>query len=90
MPGDDVFDDLVRCLVDTANAHHDATGGSSPGWARWYAERSLDAVNRALRVEMTRDQLEIWLANADRRYKEVDRPRSWPEMYASWLIEEFG
>lgn len=90
MADTETFDALVDCLVDTANAHHAATGGTNPGWARWYAEHSLDRVSRALGVEWTVDQLEVWLVEADRRYREADQPRSWPKMYATWLLDEFG
>ncbi len=45
--------ELMGVLVETARAHHAATGGPSPEWAKWYAERALDEVNRIVGAEMT-------------------------------------
>lgn len=90
MTGADISDALVGLLTRTAQAHHAETGGERAGWARWYAERSAGDVNRELGVELTVRELEVWLIDADRRYRKMDPPRSWPKMYATWLIEEFG
>ncbi len=86
----DSFDEIVGYLVETAKAHHAATGGVNPKWARWYAERLLDDLNTALDVEMDVDELEAWLVAADRRYREEPQTVSWPKAYAAWLRSDYG
>ena len=80
--------ELMGVLVETARAHHAATGGPNPEWPTWYAERALDKVNRILGAEMTTAELSDWLAAADRRYTEERPDLSWPRAYATWLLEQ--
>lgn len=80
--------DLMGVLVETSRAHHAATGGPNPEWAKWYAERAVDKVNRILGAKMTTDELADWLAAADRRYTEERPDLSWPRAYATWLLEQ--
>jgi hypothetical protein len=82
--------ELMRILVETAQAHHAATGGTNPRWAEWYAERSVDEVNQVLASDMTVADFGSWLAAADRRYTTETPDLSWPRAYASWLLEEHG
>lgn len=81
------LDEIARLMVGAARAHHEATGGTNPGWARWYAEHLIDDVNRAMGSDMELDELEGWLVQADRRYQEESPAQSWPKAYAGWLIE---
>jgi hypothetical protein len=80
--------ELMGVLVETARAHHAATGGPNPEWAKWYAERALDEVNQILGAEMTVADLGAWLAAADRRYTKESPDLSWPRAYATWLLEQ--
>ena len=32
-------------------------------------------------------ELENWLIDADRRYREEPQTRSWPKAYATWLLD---
>lgn len=90
MSESDVHSDIVHHLVGTAKAHHEATGGVNPRWARWYAERLIDDLNEALQSDMDLDELEQWLIEADRRYRAEPQTESWPKVYARWLIAEQG
>ncbi len=83
----DTFHELVGHLIDTARAHHEATGGVNPEWAQWYAERLLEHVRDLVDEEMTVDDLAAWLEDADRRYQEESPEISWPKAYAGWLQE---
>ncbi|HSJ82288.1 MAG TPA: hypothetical protein VLA91_00575 [Acidimicrobiia bacterium] len=78
--------EVVSVLINTAKAHHDATGGPNPGWAEWYAEHAVDELNQVLGSEMTVIELAEWLAQADIRYREEKPEESWPKAYASWLL----
>ena len=80
--------ELMGVLVETARAHHAATGGVNPQWAAWYAARAIDDINRLLTAEMTVTELTTWLEGADRRYTEEEPEESWPRAYATWLLEE--
>lgn len=73
--------------METARAHHAATGGTNPQWANWYAEHSVTDINGLLGTEMTVAQLTDWLATADRRYVSEEPEESWPRAYATWLLE---
>lgn len=84
----EVFNGLVGQFVDTANAHHEATGGTNPNWAEWYAERLLDPVNELLGSEMSLAELTAWLVEADRRYRDEEPDRSWPKAYANWMLAD--
>lgn len=83
----DVHRELMGVLVHTAQAHHSATGGVNPQWSNWYAEHSVDDINRLLGNEMSVDELADWLAAADTRYRSDQPEESWPRAYATWLIE---
>jgi hypothetical protein len=80
--------ELMGVLVETARAHHAATGGPDPDWAKWYAERARDDVKRILGAEITTADLADWLAAADRRYTQESPDLSWPRAYATWLLEQ--
>ncbi len=82
--------DLAGHLVDTARAHHAATGGVNPEWATWYSARLVDAVNEALGSQLDQGELHDWLVAADLRYRSDDQDEGWPKAYARWLIEDFG
>jgi aromatic ring-opening dioxygenase catalytic subunit (LigB family) len=82
------FDAVVHNLVRTAKAHHEATGGVNPEWARWYAEYVVDDLNDVLGSGMDVEELADWLTEADRRYREEPQEHSWPKAYAAWLIDE--
>lgn len=81
-------DEIAHLMVNTARAHHEATGGVNPEWAKWYAERLVDDLNDSLGSDLSQDDLERWLTDADRRYREESPSESWPKTYADWLIAE--
>jgi hypothetical protein len=89
MAQNDSRDEVVGFLVTTAKAHHAATGGVNPRWARWYAERLVVDLNEALSADMSVDQLEEWLTAADERYRSEPQEQSWPKAYAAWLRTGF-
>lgn len=85
----DRSDEIVGHLVATAKAHHAATGGVNPQWARWYAEHLVDDLNQSLNSDMEVDELETWLTAADRRYRDEPQTTSWPKAYAAWLRADY-
>lgn len=88
MTDSDLTEVIAHHMVNTARAHHEATGGVNPQWANWYAERLVDDVNQALGSDMDVDQLAQWLSDADQRYRSEPQDHSWPKMYARWLVDE--
>ena len=88
MSDSNLLDAVADRMVTTARAHHEATGGANPQWARWYAEHLIDDLNETLQSDMEIDELERWLTDADRRYREEPQTGSWPKIYAGWLIAE--
>lgn len=89
MVASDHFDEIVAYLVATARAHHAATGGVNPEWARWYAEHLVDDLNSVLSSDIEVDELADWLAEADHRFRREPQTSSWPKAYATRLIEEY-
>lgn len=83
----DTYHQLVGHFIETAQAHHQATGGVNPQWANWYAERLLEPVNELVSSNMSVDDLVAWLQAADKRYQEEAPEVSWPKAYAGWLLE---
>jgi hypothetical protein len=79
--------DLRRLLGDTARAHHAATGGPDPQWARWYAEYLDDQIGSVLGSTPSVDTLTDWLTRADARYRSEEQEESWPSAYATWFLE---
>lgn len=88
MSDSDLVNESARLLASTARAHHEATGGANPEWARWYAEHLVDDLNEVLNTGLYVDVLEAWLISADRRYREEPQTESWPKVYAGWLVSE--
>lgn len=86
MDDSESFNTLVGHLVNTARAHHTATGGVNPQWSDWYAEHLVDDVNRILGTEKSVEELATWLAEADLRYRSEEQDMSWPKAYATWLL----
>lgn len=84
------FDEIVGLLVTTAQAHHAATGGVNPKWAAWYAEHLHTDLSRVLSADIEPDELENWLINADRRFRDEAQSVSWPKAYAGWLVADYG
>jgi hypothetical protein len=82
--------ELMSVLVETARAHHAATGGPNPRWAEWYAEAAILELNRVLEGEMTVSDLADWLTAADLRYTSEQPDLSWPRAYATWMLEQLG
>lgn len=80
---------VTGLLIATAEAHHEATGGSNDRWARWYAEHMLDDLNGRLQTRVDTDELERWLIAADERYRNERQAESWPKVYARWLLEDY-
>lgn len=83
-------DDVVGYLVETAKAHHAATGGVNSEWANWYAAHLLDDLNEALNADIDAAELAAWLEAADRRYREEPQTASWPKAYAAWLRDDYS
>ena len=88
MSESDSFSEIVHHLVRTAQAHHEATGGTNPEWALWYAEHVAGDINQVLGAAMEVGELAAWLEGADRRYREEPQEHSWPKAYAAWLMAE--
>ena len=90
MADSELFTSVAGLMVDTARAHHAATGGINAQWAQWYAERMVGDLNELTGTGLEADELAAWLTEADQRYRSEDQPRSWPKMYATWLLNPDG
>lgn len=74
-------------MVETARAHHAATGGPNPQWADWYAEHMVHELNETLNIDWSTGQLSVWLTQSDIRYRGEEPDVSWPHAYADWIVE---
>ena len=87
MTGRDRQTELRHLLAATAHAHHEATGGENPDWARWYAESMYDELMGILNAQITVQTVEGWLVWADEKYQALETDESWPRWYAMWFLE---
>lgn len=78
--------ELARLLAATARAHHQATGGPNPGWARWYAEHLEGKVEPVLGFSPGVAALEEWLTHADEAHRAEAPEERWPAYYAEWIL----
>jgi hypothetical protein len=88
MSSPDQLEHIKGLMAGAARAHHEATGGDNPGWARWYAQHLVDDLSQAVGTELAVAELEDWLVEADRRYQRENPDQSWPRAYATWLLED--
>ena len=84
----DTLHELIGHFIETARAHHEATGGINPQWAEWYASRLIEPVRQLVDEGMEVDDLARWLEGADRRHRDEEPEESWPKAYAGWLLEK--
>lgn len=87
MTDSDTHQALKGAFAAAGQAHHAATGGVNPQWAKWYAEYLLEDVNRISEMQMSVDELADWLSDADQKYRAEGPDVSWPRAYATWLLE---
>ena len=79
--------ELRHLLASTGRAHHAVYGGPNAGWARWYAEHMYGESLRFFGSNPSIDVLESWMVRADELYRLEEPEGSWPEPYATWLLE---
>lgn len=90
MAAANLYRSLVGLFIETAEAHHEATGGPNPQWADWYANRMIDSLREVSGTEMTETELRDWLVAADRRFRAEPQEKKWPMAYAEWMAEELS
>lgn len=78
---------LRHLLVAAAHAHHAVYGGPNSAWGRWYAEWMYGQLLTIIPGEPTVDSVEGWLIRADALYTAGTYDRSWPHLYAEWILE---
>ena len=88
MADENLYRSLVGLFIETAEAHHRATGGPNPQWADWYAHHMIDSFNALTGSEMSEEELRDWLVAADERYNSEPQEKKWPLAYGEWMAEE--
>ena len=83
------YEAIVGEFISTAQAHHAATGGDNPHWARWYAEKLGEPLGQTLDSKIDVNRLETWLIDADVRYRSEEQTESWPKAYAKWMLSGY-
>lgn len=85
------IDSLRGLLAETAHAHHEATGGVNPRWAKWYAEYLEGKIDSHLGFSPDRKLIEEWLTAADERHRaEEPETKYWPTLYAGYILEDYA
>ncbi|MGH8914967.1 MAG: hypothetical protein ACRDZM_10685 [Acidimicrobiia bacterium] len=80
--------ELSRLLEETAQAHHDATGGPDPSWESWYAEFLEGEIDAYLGFHPDVGQITEWLAQAAEKHEIEARDRPWPDYYAESILDQ--
>jgi hypothetical protein len=77
-------------LVETAKAHHEATGGTNEDWAIWYAEYMFDRLPAILEQPLSMSELIYCLMLLSKK-QPVEAPDvKWPTYYAEYMVEQYG
>lgn len=85
--------ELSRALAATGRAHHrafEASDGSDPDWAIWYAGHLQATVGERLGSFPSRAELVYLLIAAEREHAAAgDDRRTWPESYAAYILANY-
>jgi hypothetical protein len=86
----DTVTQLGRLFGAVARDHHEATGGTNPDWARWYADHLLGQVDELVGYSPDVDEIESWLIEADRLYRAESPESRWPFFYAELILDRLA
>ena len=86
---------IAALLEEAAETHHRVyriTGGVDADWASWYAEwlLRLSELPTLLGATPVRSELVYMLVKLDKEHTASRGVESWPEFYASRLVERFS
>jgi hypothetical protein len=81
---------LGRLLGATAEAHHTATGGVNPDWARWYGEHLAGQIDEFVGFSPDVELITEWLTWADEKHRTEAPDERWPFYYAALILDRVG
>lgn len=84
-------DDLADLLQQTGHAHHgayQATDGTDPEWASWYAGHFQALVGERLGRQVTRSEVTFWLVKGQQLQEDTESTEPWPHFYANLILAE--
>ena len=92
MVDENVRERVVELLHGVREQHHIAfadVGGEDPEWPLWYAGELHEGLSDLLDTHLTRDEVAVALAEAERDRVDKDPSSNWAEYYANWLVESY-
>lgn len=85
--------ELSRILAATGRSHHkafEASDGSDPDWAIWYAGYLQATLGERLGSFPSRAELAYLLVAAERAHATAgDENKPWPDAYAEYILANF-
>ena len=90
---DELKNDLVDLLRETAEAHHAAvaaSGGEDPDWPLWYADHMHARLQELLQIPFTRSELVYCLMRTDSEHSVRAAGDEWEEFCARHFVECFS
>jgi hypothetical protein len=86
---------VAELLHEAGETHHlvyRIVDGDDPDWASWYADwlLNLSELPQILDTRPVRSELVWLLVELDKDYTRTSPETSWPEWYATRMIERFG
>jgi hypothetical protein len=83
--------ELAELLQQTGDAHHgayQATDGTDPEWASWYAGHLQALVGERLARPATRSEVAFWLVKSQQLQEATESMEPWPHFYANLILAE--
>ena len=84
-------DRLAALLKKTGDAHHvayEATDGTDPEWASWYAGHLQTLLGDGLRRSITRSEIVYLLCKAQKDQDSSGSTEPWTDYYANLILAE--
>lgn len=78
---------LGRLIGGAGRAHHDAVGGPNTGWAHWYANHLVGAIDEHVGFSPSVDEIAEWLTAADKSHRANAPEERWPYYYAQFIFD---
>lgn len=88
----DLRERLKSLLTETREQHHiefAEVGLDDPEWPLWYADQLHEGMSDILETYLTRDEVAVALAEAERDRMDKDPSADWSQYYSDWLVEQY-
>jgi hypothetical protein len=86
----ELVDKLETLFKEAGRAHHQATGGTNPDWAIWYANYLFDKIPATMGKEISLSELIYALMLLSKKQPAEAPEAKWPRYYAEYFAEHYA